>query len=176
MTLDFGAREVVANPVSRSGKLVFGALGDFYHAQGTSVTLVMGDGNDTVLSGDLGAEIHAALGDDLIDAGAGNDTIWAEGGRDTIEAGLVDDRIVVHMGDKGIVLTDAGGTDTLVLESAAPGSRRIVLNGLLDLGLAAAGILWLTHSKDCSYWELSEVIEKGKMGPWSRRCSSPSRA
>jgi len=49
------------------------------------------------------------------------------------------------------------------------GTPEAVRNGFRALGLNvlggvffAAGILWLTYNKDCAYWELSQVIEKGK--------------
>ncbi len=64
------------------------------------LTVIGGDGNDTITGG---------AGDDFIDGGLGNDTIDAGGGNDIVEGGAGDDNI--HGGDGDDLLGGDAGND-----------------------------------------------------------------
>jgi hypothetical protein len=93
-------------------------------------TILTGDGSDTITSGEGDDSISSGAGDDVIDAGEGNNSVNAGDGGDTITCGdgndLVDagtngdyDSIDTHAGDDRITLqggsANAGeGNDTVI--------------------------------------------------------------
>lgn len=101
------------------------AAGDFFfdgtlEADGGSVDLISGEGNDEILTGNGDDVIETGLGDDTvesgdgaddIDTGAGIDVVMAEAGNDTVVAGADDDWVEGGDGDDDI---DGGdGADEL---------------------------------------------------------------
>ena len=72
-------------------------------------TLIGGSGNDILRAGDPNAVVHET---NVLVAGAGNDTLFGAG-NDDLNSGLGNDFIVPVFST--VVLTDAGGTDTIDL-------------------------------------------------------------
>ena len=161
--MDLGAAYLVQDRFFMPS-ITFGRMGDLFRAGGTQTALDMGAGNDTVHAGDLGVELRSGAGDDLIDAGAGNDTIWGQGGADTIEGGLGDDQFMLAVGTRGIVLSDAGGNDTLELSNAVAGSGPVILNRRADLGLSLTGIETLAANDDLTFSEFGDKINVAALG------------
>ncbi|MBT5777896.1 MAG: hypothetical protein HOI02_00645 [Rhodospirillaceae bacterium] len=88
---------------------------------GTGNDTLTGSDNDEVLLGGDGNDIlDGSGGSDSLDGGAGNDEIDA-GILKFIEGGLGDDTFNVSITDSAAIVTDAGGSDTIFLETSTFG-------------------------------------------------------
>ena len=77
----------------------------------SSITIIGGDGNDTLLGGD---------GADLLQGGAGSDKIYGFGGNDTLEGGLGDSTLIGGGGSDTYKFIDGFGTTNLYDSDSPP--------------------------------------------------------
>ncbi len=108
-----------------------------YTADGGTVTLNGGDGDDAlagsnagdILNGGEGNDLLSGLGGaDTLNGGGGNDEIWGGAGNDTINGGAGDDTIL-YVSDNGSDTVDGGAdTDTLIVRGTAGNNTFSVTN------------------------------------------------
>ena len=109
------ATDIVAQSSTGGSAVIFGTAGDD--------TLVGTDGVDTIDGLGGNDYIDGLEGADLLIGGLGNDTLFGgdagfyEGAGDTLNGGVGDDRYVLGRYDVNVLLTDAGGVDTVVANS-----------------------------------------------------------
>ena len=100
--------------------LIVGDVGNTLDGGLGNDTLIGSDGDDVLIGGDDDDSLSGASGTDSLDGGAGNDEIDI-GRLNFIEGGLGDDTFNLEFEYDAAIISDVGGSDTLLLETAADG-------------------------------------------------------
>ena len=79
--------------------------------RGARLTILSGDGKDSIITGDGKDVIYAGGGNDTVIAGRQNDVVYGDAGRDTLRGGIGDDTVYGGAGNDRMFPGD--GADTL---------------------------------------------------------------
>ena len=82
-----------------------------FDSYGTALTVIGGDGNDSIVGTAFNDTVSGGNGDDVVNGGAGNDSVAGDGGNDTLSGGSGNDQLIG--GDGNDTLYSGGGLDNL---------------------------------------------------------------